>query len=268
MRRIGLLGLMLLLLPVTALADTIVLRNGSSYQGAFIRGTQGEITFGDQEGHVRHFATQDVESIEFGPAETGTVNPNSYPNAYQNPTNGPTGAPSYQVVPIGTVLDVRTNEKIDSKTYVEGQRYSAELAQPVVDNSGTVIIPRDSEAELVIRRISTGGGTGTPKLVLDLDAVTVNGNRYIVSTTDVEQHGREGLGKNKRTGEMVGGGAALGALIGAIAGHGSGAAIGAVAGAGAGAAAEVITKGQEVRVPAETVLRFRLDRDLNLQLAN
>src|SRR5207244_7207406 len=40
------------------------------------------------------------------------------------------------------------------------------------------------------------------------------------------QKGTEGLGKNKRTAEMVGGGAVLGTLIGAIAGGGKGAAIG------------------------------------------
>ncbi|HKS97724.1 MAG TPA: hypothetical protein VJV74_16540, partial [Terriglobia bacterium] len=54
------------------------------------------------------------------------------------------------------------------------------------------------------------------------------------------------------------------ALIGAIAGHGKGAAIGAAAGAGAGATAQVLTRGKEVHVPAETLLRFRLDTDLNL----
>ena len=261
MRRTGLLGLALLL-PLTALGDTVILRNGSSYQGTFVRGSQNEITFTDQVGRTRHFATRDVQSLEFGPMENAPVDP----TAYNPSTNG--AAPGYQVLPIGTVLEVRTNETIDSKTHVEGQRYSTELAKPVMDSSGAVIIPRGSEAQPVIRRMSTGGESGTPRLVLDLDSVTVAGNRYVVNTTDVEEQGRQGLGKNKRTGEMVGGGAALGALIGAIAGHGSGAAIGAVAGAGAGAAAEVLTKGQEVRVPAETVLRFKLDRELNLQLAN
>jgi len=63
---------------------------------------------------------------------------------------------------------------------------------------------------------------------------------------------------------MVGGGAALGTLLGAIAGGGKGAAIGAVAGAGAGGTAQVLTKGKTVKVPAETILRFQLDRPLHL----
>ena len=66
---------------------------------------------------------------------------------------------------------------------------------------------------------------------------------------------------------MVGGGAVLGTLIGAIAGHGKGAAIGAVAGAAAGAGTEILTRGKAVHVPAETTLRFKLDQPLRLEAA-
>ena len=73
------------------------------------------------------------------------------------------------------------------------------------------------------------------------------------------------VGANRRTAEMVGGGAVLGTIIGAIAGGGKGAAIGAAVGAAAGAGTEILTKGKEVRVPSETVLNFRLDQDLILR---
>jgi len=102
---------------------------------------------------------------------------------------------------------------------------------------------------------------------LDLQSIKVGGWRYTVSTEDVEQKGAEGLGKNKRTAGMVGGGAALGTLIGAIAGGGKGAAIGAVTGAAAGAGTEVFTRGKTVRVPAESKLRFKLDQPLRLEPA-
>jgi hypothetical protein len=68
------------------------------------------------------------------------------------------------------------------------------------------------------------------------------------------------LGANERTARNVGGGAALGAVIGAIAGGGSGAAVGAAIGAAGGAAAQVLTRGESVHVPAETLLTFRLER--------
>jgi outer membrane lipoprotein SlyB len=66
---------------------------------------------------------------------------------------------------------------------------------------------------------------------------------------------------------MVGGGAVLGTLIGAVAGGGKGAAIGAVTGSAAGAGAQVLTRGKSVKVPAESKLSFKLDQPLSLQAA-
>ena len=74
-----------------------------------------------------------------------------------------------------------------------------------------------------------------------------------------------GIGANKRTAATIGGGAAIGTVIGAIAGGGKGAAIGGLIGAAGGAATQVLTKGRDVKVPAETVLRFRLDKPVTLR---
>jgi hypothetical protein len=84
-----------------------------------------------------------------------------------------------------------------------------------------------------------------------------------LSTTDLEEKGHAGVGANKRTAEFGGGGAAIGAIIGAIAGGGKGAAIGAGAGGGAGVLGQVLTKGT-IKVPAETVLTFKLDQALRV----
>ena len=100
-----------------------------------------------------------------------------------------------------------------------------------------------------------------------MDSLTVSGTRYLVATNDVTRNGNQGLGANRRTAEMVGGGAALGTLIGVLVGHGKGALIGAGVGAAAGAGGQVLTKGKNVQVPAETVLNFKLERDLRLQAA-
>jgi hypothetical protein len=168
---------------------------------------------------------------------------------------------AYGIIPSGTQLSIRTNEAIDSKTATAGQQFSAVMAGDVLNSSGAVAIPKGSDVALVIRRATESD------LVLDIDSLVVAGQRYVVSTADLEQKGRQGIGANKRTAEMVGGGAALGALIGAIVGGGKGAAIGAGIGAAGGAGAVVLTKGKEVRVPAETVLNFKLDTDLRLEPA-
>jgi outer membrane lipoprotein SlyB len=62
----------------------------------------------------------------------------------------------------------------------------------------------------------------------------------------------------------VGGGALIGTIIGAVVGHGKGAAIGAAVGAAGGAEAEVLTKGKQVSIPAETVLTFSLNNSVTL----
>jgi len=165
-------------------------------------------------------------------------------------------------IPAGTAVSVRTNEAVDSRTASEGQAYSAMVVDDVKGSSGEILVPKNSDAQLIIRKVDTGGTTGSPELTLDLNSVTVNGRRYMVSTADVSKKSNSGIGKNKRTATMVGGGAALGTLLGAIAGGGKGAVIGAIAGAAAGGTAQVLTKGKEVKVPAETVLKFQLDQPI------
>jgi len=164
-------------------------------------------------------------------------------------------------VPAATEVAVRTNETIDTRDTSQGTSYSAQVDRDVVDANGNVIIPRGAEARLVVRRVNDN------TMALDLQSVRVNGRTYNVDTSSIQQSGtgRDGLGANKRTGEFVGGGAVLGTLLGAIAGGGKGAAIGALAGAGAGAGAQVLTRGDHVKVPAESVLSFRLDRPLRMK---
>jgi hypothetical protein len=169
------------------------------------------------------------------------------------------------VVPEGTEVVVRTNEAINSTTGDEGRTFSGTVQEAVLSADGQTLIPRGADVSLVVRRISTGGTTGSPELALGLDSIKIDGNRYLVNSETIEHGNDQGIGKNRRTGKYVGGGAVLGTLLGAIAGGGKGAAIGAVAGAAAGGTAQVLTKGREVKIPAETTLRFRLDQPLNLR---
>src|SRR5437899_9913007 len=129
-----------------------------------------------------------------------------------------------------------------------------------MDASGRVAIPKGSSAEMTIRKLSD------KELALDLNAIDVGGRRYTVGSDASTRTGaeKEGIGKNKRTGKYVGGGAVAGAVIGAIAGGGKGAAVGAIAGGAAGAGAQVLTKGEKVHVPAESVLTFRLNSPLRV----
>jgi hypothetical protein len=159
-------------------------------------------------------------------------------------------------IPAGTMLAIRTNERIESSQ--AGQTFKAEIAEPIVDQNGRTIIPKGAPTELVVMESSSGGAVGTSNVVLGVRSVTVNGRERSISTSAEERRGEEGIGANRRTAENVGGGAAIGAIIGAIAGGGQGAAVGAAVGAAGGAAVQVLTRGERVQVPAETILTFRL----------
>ncbi len=171
------------------------------------------------------------------------------------------------VLPAGTSISVRNEETIDSSKVVEGQTFPAEVTRDVLDADRNVVIPRGSNAQIIIRSASKGGKIrGASDLVLDLASVSIDGRQYQLSTADLEEKGKSGVGANKRTAEYSGGGAAIGAIIGAIAGGGKGAAIGAGSGGGAGALTQILTKGT-IKVPVETVLTFQLDQALRVRTA-
>jgi hypothetical protein len=246
--------------------DTLILRNGTTREGALIGADPNSITFKDRQNRNMRYSVRDVQAVQFGegpyrPASSW-VSPDQQRNDKQNNRGYDQSSMERVVLAAGTEVVVRTNESIDARNAVEDQTYSAQIEENVRDSDGSTVIPRGSDARLVVRRVGNDGD-----LILDMKSITVEGRRYQVSTADEElDNRRQGIGGNRRTGEFVGGGAVLGAIIGAIAGGGKGAAIGAGAGAGAGALTQVVTRGKEVRVPAESVIRFRLDRPLRLRL--
>ena len=167
-------------------------------------------------------------------------------------------------IPAGTTLQVRTTEPIDTES-MDGRIFTGTIENDVRDTQGRMAIPRGATAELVVRRDADND------LVLDLDSVTVNGRRYGVDATGNRVGGgidikNSGIGANKETARNVGGGALLGAILGAVIGGGDGAAAGAAAGAAVGAGAQILTKGRRVNVPAETLLSYKLQSDINLDV--
>ena len=245
-------------------SDTLTLRNGKSVPGHLLGVDGTSVTFKDCDGGTRTYSVADVDTIRFSGGDEGENRGGSNRRGDRSRYDAACsdqGSSEQIALTAGTEISVRTIDRIDSKDAKEGQFFAAEIAEDVRGADGAVAIPRGSDASLVMRRLDQNG-----ELTLDVDSISVGGRRMRVSTTDQEAGNRaDGVGANKRTGKFVGGGAALGAIVGAIAGGGKGAAIGAVAGAGAGAGAQIITRGKEVHVPPETVLRFQLDRPLRLE---
>ncbi|MBA3913245.1 MAG: hypothetical protein H0X25_05195 [Acidobacteriales bacterium] len=275
-------------------ADTVILRDGTSYDGK-LAGAE-TLSFVDSQGIQYQIPRRDVQSLVFTPAtdvvtlKNGTVHKGQLSGDRQlsfdgaegidykfpvkdiasvtltdaTPAMGPTPQAGDKTVPAGTEVPVRTNEAIDSQNATPGQVYSAVITEDVFDVGGTVAIKKNSPAKLTIRNV-TRGAVGSPEVVLDLYSVTVDGKEYHVVTADLDESNKHGLGRNRRTAEMLGGGAALGALVGGIFGGGRGAGIGAASGTGGGFLTQLLTRGHRVQVPAETTLRFRLVRTLLLR---
>jgi hypothetical protein len=259
------------------------MRDGTQLTGTVTSSSSSEVTLKGDDNTTHTLAMKDVRSIEYddtaapegqppqtaqAPGQPGArrLRERSHEDHY-HPEQAAITTKTYDL-PVGTELPVRVEETIDSGQAAEGQTYAAEVTKDVLDARGDVVIPSGANAQIVIRSAAKGGRIrGSSDLALDLASVSVGGRRYQLSTTDLVQRGKTGMGANKRTAEYTGGGGAIGAIIGAIAGGGKGAALGAASGAGAGAITQIVTKGGAIKVPAETVLTFKLDRPLRVVAA-
>jgi hypothetical protein len=168
-------------------------------------------------------------------------------------------------VPAGTRLVVRMIDSVNSKNNRVGDTFSASLEEPL-DVNGTVVAPRGTRVYGKLEEVKSAGKIkGKSELRLALTGIEINGATHSIVTGSYDVHGKS---RGKNTAKKVGIGAAIGGAIGAIAGGGKGAAIGAGVGAGAGTAAQVLTHGQQVDVPSETVLDFTIEQPVMLPTAN
>jgi hypothetical protein len=244
----------------------VTMRDGTRMEGAVTSSNANEITLVGDDKQSHAIPMKQVKRVDYSDAPATASTDNTADSSHESHSHPEPSAirTKTNLIAAGTQVSVRNEETIDSAVATEGQTYAAEVTKDVLDAAGDVVIPQGSNAQIVIRSATKGGKIkGASDLVMDLQSVSVGGQRYSLSTQNLEEKGREGVGANKRTGIFTGGGAAAGAIIGAIAGGGKGAAIGAAAGAGAGATTQILTKGA-IKVPAETVLTFQLDKPLRV----
>jgi hypothetical protein len=142
------------------------------------------------------------------------------------------------VVPPDTSLVVRTNDTVSTLKAMRGTIYGANVAEDVLGQNGTVLIPKESSVELVVRSLSYlgPGGVGMTELTLDIRAVTVNGVRYPVATK-AGKPGAGGLGLDQNAPKGIGGGAAAG---------------------------DVLTRGRRIHVPARTLIAFQIEDPIRM----
>lgn len=250
-------------------ADTLRLKSGRSIEGTYLGGDSRNIRF-DNGDRVQSYSINDIAEIRFGaaPEPSGALTPAAPAPVATAAVPKPAAKPaavkrsnSSIEVPEGTQLVIRLIDDVDSKRDTVGQEFKASIDEPVIVGERTVI-PRGADVVVKLTEDKQSGKlTGKTELTLDIVSVAVNGRAVNVMTDEVS---RASASRTTKTGQMAGGGAALGAIIGAIAGGGKGAAIGALSGAAAGGAVQVMTKGETVKIPSETRLTFTLQQALVL----
>jgi hypothetical protein len=165
----------------------------------------------------------------------------------------------------GTPILIRMNDSIDSKTQKAGYRFTASLETNLLTTNNIVAARRGTPVYGVLVAASSAGRmSGSAELELQLTSMVMNGNSYPLVTNMYEI---KGSGEGSKTARKVVGGAGLGALIGGIAGGGKGAGIGVLAGAAGGTAVAASKKGQQISIPSESLIEFRLAQPLALPVA-
>lgn len=266
--------LLILFTSTLARADKLFMKDGRVVIGTYLGGTARQIRM-DLGNQVANYDLGEVARIEFQNS-TAAALPEPLPRPVPRevapreeerpriirPDPAESAPPAASLtVPAGAVLKVRMIDGVDSETSQLGQTFQASLDDPILVN-GETVIPRGADvvAKLVEDKQS-GRISGRTELTLDLASIRVNGRMVDITTGEVvSSSGSRGA----KSAKVIGGATAVGAVLGGIFGGGRGAAIGAASGAGAGGAVQVLTKGQRVKIPAETRLTFTLQNDLRL----
>jgi hypothetical protein len=164
-------------------------------------------------------------------------------------------------VPAGTRILIRMIDSIDSTKQAAGFRFTASL-ETNLQAEDVVVAPRGTTVYgKLVSASSAGRMKGSSELTLELTDIMINNTTYPLLTST---YGIKGKGEGSNTAKKVIGGTGLGALIGGIAGGGKGAGIGALIGVAGGTAVSASKKGQQLSIPSETLLEFRLEQPVAL----
>jgi hypothetical protein len=173
-------------------------------------------------------------------------------------------APQTVTIPSGTELSVTLDSGISSGTATSGAAFTGTLSGGLVVN-GTEVVPAGSAvAGQVTNAVSSGRLNRPAELSLTLTSLTPKGGQAITISTDTWS--ASGASHKKRDAALIGGGAGVGALVGALAGKGKGAAIGALVGGGAGTAGAAATGKKEIVLASESKLTFKLTAPITLTM--
>jgi len=178
-----------------------------------------------------------------------------------NPTTAPAQATAPIVIPAGTSITVRLQQRLSSASSERGERFQAVLEQPITSGN-QILVPAGSIVEGHVVSAHHSGRLHHPgEIALTLDTLVVGNRNIPLATSEVVAHGGS---HKKRNWGWIGGGTGGGAVIGALAAGGKGALIGSGIGAAAGTTTALVTGKKDVSFSSERLLRFQLHQDVTL----
>jgi hypothetical protein len=252
-----------LLFVAGAAADTLELKDGRVLQGRYLGGTQAILRF-SVNGDIQTFNVSEVVALTFTSSYGGGAAAAPAPASAPVPAAQavrPAGADGAVNIPAGQSILVRMIDGVDSSKNRVGDIFHASLETDLTINGALVARKGTDVYGRLANAKEAGHMSGSSELQLELTRMVIDSHDYPVVSSDYTLKGK---GRGTNTAEKVGGGAIAGAIIGAIAGGGKGAAIGAGVGSAAGAGVQVFTRGQQVKVPSETLLEFRLQQPVTV----
>ncbi len=178
----------------------------------------------------------------------------------------PPPAPEFRnvTIPAGTTIPVRITQTLDSGTTQQGESFSGTVATDIMAD-GLVAVRQGTAVSGRVSAVQEAAHyKGSSLLSIELVSINRHGDSLSVSS---DPYTVEGKGRGKNTAAKVGGGAAVGAILGGIIGGGKGAAIGAASGGAVGAGANTVTKGEQVKIPSESLVNFKLTNTLVVRVS-
>jgi hypothetical protein len=174
----------------------------------------------------------------------------------------PPPPPRQATLKAGMLVPVRLIETVSSDKNHPGDTFTATLDAPLVVD-GLVLAERGARVEgKVVESQQAGRVKGLASIALELTRLSLSDGQHVeISTDSFTKMGPESKGADAA---KIGGGAALGAIIGAVAGGGKGAAIGAGVGGAAGTGTVLATRGKSATLPSETKISFRINNSVTV----
>ena len=204
-----------------------------------------------------------VERPEPAPVAVQTPPPAPVPVPPPAPATPPPPTFKNVTIPSGTTIPSRITQTLDSATTQQGQSFSGTVATDVMAD-GLVAIRQGTAVSGRVSAVQEAAHyKGNSLLTVELVSINRHGESLAVTT---DPYSVQGKGRGANTAAKVGGGAAVGAILGGIIGGGKGAAIGAASGGGLGAGANTITRGQQVQIPSESLINFKLTNTLAISV--